>query len=117
MNLIMRTLSRLMIAAGIRRHDCRGPARRPPWRKAFTFRARVSESISAARHTGSATTTGATPTMIARAFTRKGDITEGHTRTSVAGVTATGISAPRLSVIAEQVRSYPRACFLTKYER
>jgi hypothetical protein len=28
---------------------------------------------------------------------REGDITEVHTRTSVAGVTATGISAPRLT--------------------
>ena len=34
---------------------------------------------------------GATPIMTARAFTQ-GDITEGLTRTSVAGVTATGIS-------------------------
>ena len=49
------------------------------------------ELISVGPHTGNATTTGATPIMTARASTQ-GDITEGLTRTSVAGVTATGIS-------------------------
>ena len=42
-------------------------------------------------HTGNANTTGATPIMTARGSTR-GDITEDLTRTSVAGGTATGIS-------------------------
>ena len=84
----MRTLSRLLPRpAWSARLPRPGDALR---RKEFTFRDPVLELISGAPPTVNATT-GATPIMTARASTR-GDITEDPTRTSGAGVTATGIS-------------------------
>jgi hypothetical protein len=66
------------------------------WRKEFTFRAPVLELISVAPQTGNAIITEATPIMTARTSTR-GDISEDLTRTSVAGVTATGTSDYKLA--------------------
>jgi hypothetical protein len=66
--------------------------------------------VSVALHTGNATTTGATPIMTARTSTR-GDITGDLTRTSVAGVTATGTS---YNVILEQAREEIRALLFSR---
>jgi len=92
----MRTLSGLMIAAGlIGTIAATGATPTLAQGVYLTFRDRDSESISADLRTGSATTTGATPIMTARACTRKGDITEVPRCTSVVrtdGVIATGIN-------------------------
>jgi hypothetical protein len=106
----MRTLSKLMIAAGSSARLPR-PAQQPSWRKGSTFRDRVSELILAGLRTASVTTTGATPIMTVRASTRNGDITEGPMRMNVAGVTAIG-TREAYSQICGAVRAFARAALL-----
>ena len=93
---IMRSLSRLMIAAGfigtIAATGTTAAVAQGVYLQGPGFGVDIGRPAYRERHYYRGT-----PTMIARAFTGKGDITEGHTRTSVAGVTATGISAPQLT--------------------
>ena len=86
----MRTLSRLIAAASMV-GAIAATGGTAAVAQGVYLRDPVLELISVAPPTGNATTTGAIPIMTARASTR-GDITEDLTRTSVAGVTATGTS-------------------------